>query len=125
MAGELVFRAKLLSPQLTYEESLNEYLINTDNLDSDTMLVVNAIYRLTRDNVSIEFEHDARNGDEWFRLRTIFECLCGRLGKKRGLLMDGPPSSGKSFLVAMLTSLYPVEQVGQFIMQASISSFWL
>ena len=56
---------------------------------------------------------------------TIFECLCGRLGKKRGLLMDGPPSSGKSFLVAMLTSLYPVEQVGQFIMQASISSFWL
>ena len=125
MAGELVFQAKLLAPQLTYEESLNEYIIDTNNLKDETMIVVNAIYRLIRDNVSIEYSRDERIHDVWFRLHTIFECLCGHLGKKRGLLMDGPPSSGKSFLVAMLTALYPVEQVGQFIMQASISSFWL
>jgi hypothetical protein len=124
-AGELVFQAKLLAPQLTYEQALNDYAIETDALTDEIMCVVNAVYRLIRDNVRVEYSRDARIGDVWFRIALMFQCLCGNLGKKRGLLFDGPPSSGKSFVVAMLTSLYPIEQVGQFIMQASISSFWL
>lgn len=139
VVSELTFQARLLERYLTYGEAVQECI---QDLDSTTLQtgdlrsiittestevfdMVQTLIDLFKQNVTLAYDYDVRRQDYWFVMSRVYYCLCGKLGKKRGLLLEGPPSSGKSFLTTVLCSVYSVHQIGVFVGQSARSSFWL
>jgi hypothetical protein len=72
------------------------------------------------DNIIVS---DCSTFDE--KLSAIRRVLYDKAGKKRSILMYGEASCGKSLLTSIMCSVYDQWQVGNFVMQASKSQFWL
>lgn len=126
-AIELTAQARLLKPLPSYQEALLEHY-RTD-LSPQSVRVCNTIVNIFKTNVHIgDLRTDvdrANAANYWWRIAKILHVLHDCAGKQRGLLFEGPPSSGKSLMMEIITSVYPASQIGQFNMQGSTSTFWL
>ena len=61
----------------------------------------------------------------WYIMSRVAFLMQDKMGKRKSLFLYGPPSSGKSLLTSMLSSVVPEDLVGTFTMAGMRSTFWL
>ena len=112
------------------------YVTARDSLTPKQKRLVNVMYETFFNNVRIEcgidtsmlssLSYDERAMElPWLILSRIAYLLQDKLGKRKALFFWGPPSSGKSLMCSILSSVVPDDLVGQFNMCGMRSSFWL
>ncbi len=110
IVGSAVENARLIVPRKSYKERL----VELEHVKVDAKE-----YDMAMNNFTRIILHNRLD------MRLIFQCLYGKLGKRRTVYFVGSANSGKSSMLNMLSSVYRSHEVGRVGAQDIQSNFWL
>jgi len=113
--SETVTKARTLRKYVPYRDTLQraESIILTPEIDK----MVGYLYHMIEQNV-------CDITDPWQFIVDMVAVLSDQAGKKRTLLFEGEPSSGKTLLQNVICSVYEPFEIGLINSQSGRSTFW-